>query len=235
MPRADLHVHSCFSCDVPLLQFLTPRALFEQALDSPDAAKRMDYFCLTDHDTLAGYQDLIKQLPEDDCRLVIPAVEHTLRDPDIGFTIHANLYFIDPDNYGDLCRRVVTLDELLEYCDRNNVLCQYNHPTWWELEDRWAGVKDYSMVTRCAKRFQVLELNAKRSANANLGTMRLAHELGKVLTSNSDTHSGDIGRACNTAPGNTAREVMDNIWQGAGRTDFDFLQDLQLFTEPVTS
>jgi predicted metal-dependent phosphoesterase TrpH len=223
MPRADLHAHSCFSYDVPNLTSLSPRVLFETALGNPDPQFRMDYFCLTDHDTMAGYEDLVGQLPEADRDLVIPAVEHTLRDPHIGFTIHVNLYFIDPDTYARLLGQVTTLDDLLVFCDEHGVMYQYNHPTWWEEDEYRAGMVDFAQVPEIAQRFPVLELNAGRTASANLITMRLAREMGKALTSNSDSHSGHIGSAHNLAPGRTAHEFVRNIWAGRGDTSTSVL------------
>ena len=223
MPRADLHAHSCFSYDVPNLTSLSPRVLFEMALGNADPEYRMDYFCLTDHDTLAGYEDLVRRLPEADRDLVIPAVEHTLRDPGLGFTIHVNLYFIDPDTYADLQSRVTTLGELLAFCDEHHIMYQYNHPTWWEEHEYRAGQVDFAKVPEIARRFPVLELNAGRTASANLITMRLAREMGKPLTSNSDSHSGHIGSAHNLAPGRNTREFLHNIWAGRGETSTSVL------------
>lgn len=64
--------------------------------------------------------------------------------------------------------------------------------------------------------FDVLELNAGRPHRLNKAAITLAASLGKVLTSNSDSHCGDVGVACNLAPGETAREFLRNIWSGQG-------------------
>ena len=223
MSRADLHAHSSFSYDVPNLASLEPRALFEKALGNPEAQARMDFFCLTDHDTMDGWSDLVRQLPESDRKLVIPAVEHTLLDPTVGFTIHVNIYGLDPDTYARLQRQVETVDCLLAFCAEHGLRCQYNHPTWWEVDEYRAGLVDFELVPLLARRFPVLELNAGRTAAANLITMRLAQDLGKVLTSNSDSHCGDIGIACNEADGNNPEEFLANIWAGRNTTRSRFL------------
>ena len=95
--KADLHLHSNVSHDVPDLESLSPRALFEMALGNPDPSRRMDYFTLTDHDTMDGYRRLIRELPEADRRLVIPGVEHTLRDPDLALGDRVNLAYAGTD------------------------------------------------------------------------------------------------------------------------------------------
>ncbi len=216
MRYADLHVHSNLSHDVPELESLSPRALFEKALGNADQGRRMDYFCLTDHETMEGYQRLVHRLPEADRALVIPGVEHALLDPQIGFTIHVNLFMIDPDTYSHLREAVITLDELVCFCRQYDVLTQYNHPTWFEQIELRHGRVRFSKLIHIARLFDVLELNAGRSHSLNRATAVLAHSLGKVLTSNSDSHSGDIGLACNCAMGDTAGAFVRNVWSGQG-------------------
>lgn len=214
--KADLHLHSNVSHDVPDLESLSPRALFEHALGNPDPARRMDWFTLTDHDTMDGYRKLIRELPEADRRLVIPGVEHTLRDPDLGFSIHVNLYLLAPDTYALLRRQVETVDDLLAFCGERGILAQYNHPTWFEHHELRRGQVDFGKVPYVAASFQVLELNAGRPQRLNEATQQLANRLGKVLTANSDSHSGDPGLAHNLAPGDTPTEWLHNVWAGLG-------------------
>lgn len=218
LKRCDLHVHSNKSYDVADLETLSPRALFERAMNHADPERRMDFFVLTDHDTMDGYLALQRELPEADRRLVIPAVEHTLRDPGIGFTLHVNLFGIDPDVYHDeVLDRVVTLDDLLEVCRRHGVRPQYNHPIWWEPHEVRAGTIEYDRVPAIAEKFDVLELNAGRSVGMNLVAAGIARQKGKSLTSNSDSHTGDVGRACTLAAGETWDEFLGNVWAGESR------------------
>jgi predicted metal-dependent phosphoesterase TrpH len=210
--KADLHVHSNVSYDVPDLPFLAPRALFERALGE----RGMDYFTLTDHDTMAGYSQLVAQLPEADRRLVIPGVEHTLLDPHIGFSIHVNLYQLDPDTYARLRGEVVTLEDLLWFCEEEGILAQYNHPTWFEPAELHRRQVDLAKVALIAECFEVLELNAGRPARLNETTATLARVLGKTLTANSDSHSGDIGLAYNLALGESTAAFLHSIWAGRG-------------------
>lgn len=215
LKRCDLHVHSNRSHDVADLPGLSPRALFEHALGHADPDRRMDFFALTDHDTMAGYEALMRELPEADRALVIPAVEHTLLDPGIGFTLHVNLFGITPDLYHhEVLARVVTLDDLLEVCARHGVRAQYNHPIWWERHEVRAGRVDPAKVVRIADRFEVLELNAGRSIGMNLVAAGLARQKGKALTSNSDTHTGDVGRAFTLAAGDDWQSYLAHVWAG---------------------
>ncbi len=229
--KADLHVHSSFSFDVPDLAALHPRALFEAALGHPDPERRLDWFTLTDHDTMAGWAALVRELPEADRALVIPAVEHTLGDPDLGFTIHVNLYGLDPDTYTRLRAVVRTLDELCAFCDEHGIRYQYNHPTWWERAELRRGLVDFARVPEIAARFTVLELNAARTPAQNLITAGLAAEHGLYLTASSDTHTGAVGRGWTAAPGDTADEFLGAIWRGEGATHLDHLSHAALVGE----
>ena len=229
--KADLHVHSSFSFDVPDLPALRPRALFEAALGHPEADRRMDFFALTDHDTMEGYEALMRQLPEADRALVIPGVEHTLFDPSLGFTIHVNLYGLDPDLYARLGRRVTTLDDLLGFAREHDLPCQYNHPTWWERRELKRGDVDFARVPEIAARFDVLELNAARTPLQNLITVGLAEDLGLPLTASSDTHTGFIGRASTEAAADTPAEFLRAVWAGEGRTHLTTLSQESLVDE----
>ncbi len=229
--KADLHVHSAFSFDVPPLKALHPRALFESALGHPDPARRMDYFALTDHDTMDGWAALVRELPEADRALVIPGVEHTLYDPSHGFTIHVNVYGLDPDLYARLQRETATLEDLLAFCREHGLRCQYNHPTWWERDEMRRGEVDFARVPDIAASFEMLELNAARTPLQNLITAGLADTLGLPLTASSDTHTGAIGRACTLAAGETAEDFMAAIWRGEGETRLEHLSRAALESE----
>jgi len=228
--KADLHVHSCRSWDVPDFDRYLPRALFEAALGHANPERRMDYFALTDHNTMAGFEELCRSLSAGDRRLLIPAVEHNLRDPGIGFSIHVNLYQLTPDQYAEIQERVVTLADLRDYCRERGILTQYNHPTWWEREELKNGQVTLEKVRDAAAYFDVLELNAGRTVLLNRVTANLARDMGKHLTCNSDTHSGDVGKACNEAPGDTVEEFLAAIWSGHGRPVRDNMTNRALLT-----
>ncbi len=229
--KTDLHVHSSCSFDVPPMKALHPRALFEAALNHPDERMRMDYFALTDHDTMDGYETLMRELPEADRALVIPGVEHTLYDPTIGFTIHVNVYGLDPDMYALLKARVRTLDDMLGFVKHHGLRCQYNHPTWWERDEMRRGEVDFSLVPSIAARFDMLELNAARTPLQNLITAGLAEELRLPLTASSDTHTGAVGRAYTEALADTPAEFLASVWNGEGRTHLTTLSQASLVDE----
>jgi predicted metal-dependent phosphoesterase TrpH len=212
--KADLHVHSRWSYDVPDLPAFSPRALFELSLEHEDPGRRMDLFALTDHDTMAGYEELVRELPEADRDLVIPAVEHTIRDPEVGFTTHVGLFGIDPDRYAELRQRVETIDELLHFCREHGIYSAYNHPIWWERDEYRSGCVDLSRIPQLASRFEVLEINGGRPVLMNLIAAGLARHEGKAVIATSDTHSGEVGIAFTESSGATAGEFLSNVWAG---------------------
>lgn len=230
--RADLHLHSTHSFDVPDLPNLRPRALFEKAMTGGgDPHRRMDWFALTDHDTMSGWEELVRDLPEADRALVIPGVEHTLYDRRLGFTLHVNLFGLDPDAYAEMRRRVDTLDDLLLWCAVSGVRCQYNHPTWWVRRELRRGLVDFGRVPDIARRFDVLELNAARTPAQNLITISIAEELGLPLTASSDSHTGEVGRSWTSAPATSADAFMGAIWAGEGETHLESLSYAGLLNE----
>ncbi len=191
----------------------------------------MDWFVLTDHDTLAGYEELVRELPEADRRLVIPAVEHTLRDPRAGFTIHANIYGIDPDTYAELRRTVRTAGELVAFCEERSLRCQYNHPTWWDRRELRRGRVDFARVPELADLFPVLELNAARTPAQNLVAVSLAEAKELPLTAGSDSHTGDVGRAWTAAPGDDWSSFLAAAWRGESETHLESLSYASLLHE----
>jgi len=229
--KADLHVHSSASFDVPDLPAFSPLALFRRATEHSDPARRMDFFALTDHDTMAGYEQLIVQLLPEERARVIPAVEHTLQDPSIGFTIHVNLFGLTPEQYRKIRRARFGLDALLAYCDANGILAQYNHPAWWERRELKAGVVDFDRVRQVASRFRVIEVSAARTRQQNRIAVGLAAELGLSLTCSTDTHTGDVGRACTEAHGDTVADFLDAIRRGDTLIHFDSLSRSGLVRE----
>jgi predicted metal-dependent phosphoesterase TrpH len=194
----------------------------------------MDWFTLTDHDTMSGWEALVRELPEADRALVIPGVEHTLHDPSLGFTLHVNLFGLDPDAYADLQRRAGTLDELIAYCEAAGIRYQYNHPTWWERKELKRGEVDFAKVPEIASRFGVLELNAARTPEQNLITVSMAEEMGLALTASSDSHTGEVGRAYTEAAAATADEFLDAVWRGEGVTHLEPLSYSGLLREAHT-
>jgi hypothetical protein len=191
----------------------------------------MDLCALTDHETMQGYEELRRALPDGDRQLLIPGVEHALFDPHIGFSIHVNLYMLDPDQYAVIRSRVRTLPQLAEFCRSRGIRMQYNHPTWWERDELRSGMVALWKVSEAVEHFEVLELNAGRTQLLNRVTENLARAKGKHLTCNSDTHTGEIGKAHTVAPGEDAASFLASVWSGQGVLVRDHMDSGSLLSE----
>jgi predicted metal-dependent phosphoesterase TrpH len=177
----------------------------------------MDFFCLTDHDTMKGYEALRAQLAaEFGDQPPIPlmsGVEIKVRDPEVGHTVHVNVLGLDRRDLGQLARRRRSLDAFLEYCRERDLFHAYNHPFWFERGER----ARLGTVARLIERFPVVELNAGRIPQLNRRTLDLALRSGKQLVATSDSHTGQVAKAYTEAPGDTPAEYLRSIRQGAWR------------------
>jgi predicted metal-dependent phosphoesterase TrpH len=207
--KADLHLHSHFSYDVLNLPELSPRALYDKAVQ-----RGMGFFTLTDHETLKGCQALERELTaEFGDRFPIPliyGVEIKVKDPVVGHTVHINVLGLDQKQMGQLARRRKSLAGFLDYCRGEDLYHAYNHPFWFERGER----ASLETVTHLIERFPVVELNAGRIPQLNGRTLAIASRLGRSVIATSDSHTGQVGKAYTVAPGETAEEFLRNIRQG---------------------
>ncbi len=207
--RADLHLHSSYSHDVPDLPELSPRALYDKAV-----GLGMSYFTLTDHDTMKGVQALARDLEREygphPPIPVIPGVELKVRDPLIGHTVHINVLNLNTRQLRELGRRRRCMRDFLTYCRDQQLYHAYNHPFWFERRER----PRLTTILELIREFPLVELNAGRIPEVNQRTARLAWHQGRHLVANSDSHTGQVGRAYTMAPGDTPTEFLGNILSG---------------------
>jgi predicted metal-dependent phosphoesterase TrpH len=207
--KADLHLHSSFSSDVPDLPELSPRALYDRAV-----ALGMDYFTLTDHDTMKGVRALAQELEREFGQQppipLIPGVELKVRDPLIGHTVHINVLDLNTRQLRELGRRRRSMSAFLAYCREQRLYHAYNHPFWFERRERPCLETILALIAE----FPVVELNAGRIPEVNRRTARLAWRQGRHLVANSDSHTGQVGKAYTMAPGETHAEFLENVLRG---------------------
>ncbi len=210
--RADLHLHSNFSGDVPNLPELSPRALYEKAI-----VRGMDYFTLTDHDTMDGVLTLERELEEEfDGRPpipIIPGIEMKVRDPEIGHTVHINVLGLAREQMGELMTLRHSMTAFLACCRQHDLYHSYNHPFWFERGER----PRLRTIAELVRRFPVIELNAGRIPQLNHRTVQMAQKFDRQLVAASDSHTGQVGKAFTEAPGETPGDFLRNIRAGACR------------------
>lgn len=207
--KADLHLHSHYSYDVLNLPAFSPRTIYDHAV-----RRGMDFFALTDHDTMLGYQALQKELVAEFGEVfpipLVSGIELTVRDPSVGHTIHVNVLGLDEPQMLELARRRKNLDRFLAFCRSEDLYHVYNHPFWFkpgELGRR-------SAVEGLIPEFPLIEINAARIPQLNARTLALARRHGKQVVATSDSHTGNVGRAYSMAPGDTPSEFLRNLRNG---------------------
>jgi predicted metal-dependent phosphoesterase TrpH len=207
--KADLHLHSHFSYDVLNLPELSPRALYDKAVE-----RGMGFFTLTDHETLKGCDALRRELEthygDHPPIPLIYGIEIKVKDPAVGHTVHINVLGLDWKQMGQLARRRRSIDAFLEYCRQENLYHAYNHPFWFERGERG----HLARITGLIQRFPVVELNAGRIPQLNGRTLELARRFGKEVVATSDSHTGQVGKGYTMAPGDSPQEFLENILKG---------------------
>lgn len=221
LKKADLHLHSSASYDVGN-KTLTPEYLFGYAM-----GVGMDYFTLTDHDTMDGIRELYEIFGEDDPR-IISGIEFTVQRMKLPYPVngylrvpfrtHLNIFNLTFEDYRIFQTLDQSLDAYYEYCDHilavenRLIYIQYNHPFWYFERDRQAGNTDLSKILIEISR--VNEINQDVPHNDNVVISRLSHKHNRGLSGGSDSHSGNVGWYHTLAPGNTKEEFLQNIMEG---------------------
>jgi len=202
--KADLHVHSSCSIDVLPAPEFHPEALYQQAMQLG-----MDYFTITDHDTVEAY-DIIGWQREK----LVTGVEVSIFDSvRVGHTIHINVYefdkqqFTEMDSIASKDRNIETLTAFLKDQD---LPYTYNHPFWFAQQD----TPNYDAVLDLVELFPVIEYNFKRIKKKNLMALWLAAQNDKGIICNTDTHIGQIGEVYTLSRGETFKDWFRNLMDG---------------------
>ncbi len=184
---ADLHVHSRYSED----SFLDPRAIIKVAL-----ARGINCLAITDHNTIKGGMELLREARDLKDFIAIPGIEV---QTDVGDVI---LLFVSEEV------RARKLDELLDYAKSVGAITVLAHP-----------YRKHLMVEELAKRVQAIEvLNARSNKSANLRARGLALRLGKAICAGSDAHVAfEIGKAVTIMKGSSEEDVREALTKGETR------------------
>lgn len=202
--RADLHVHTSCSYDVPKNSAVNPQKLFEKAM-----SKNMDYVTFTDHDTVKAF-DMLGWKKEK----LISGVELSVTDMfNVGHTVHINVFELDREQFRDM-HSIATKQQdiftLIDFMNDNDLLYMYNHPFWFAMGEK----PNLLAVPELAKHFPVIEYNMQDLKQKNLFAMVLAHSFGKGMAVTTDSHTGGIGSVYTMAKGDDFREYFNNIIKG---------------------
>lgn len=187
MIRADLHVHSYNSKD----SLLKPCDIIKSAM-------KMGVNCIavTDHDTVKGGLELVKEARCLHDFIAIPGIEIKT---EVGDVI---LLFVREEV------KVRTFDEVIDYAKSIDAITILAHP-----------FRKHVMIERSALKVQAIEvLNARCDKYANSKARSLAMRLGKSTTAGSDAHTTfEIGRAVTIIEGSCEDDVREGIIKGRTR------------------
>ena len=202
--RADLHVHTSCSYDVPGGKSVHPEVLFNRAV-----SRGMDYITFTDHDTVEAF-DILGWKRD----MLVPGVELSVTDlENVGHTIHVNVFELDKVQFREM-KSIVTKNHdifmLIDYLKEQDLPYMYNHPFWFAVGEK----PNLFAVPEIARHFPIIEYNMQDLKQKNLFAMSLAHSLGKGMVVTTDSHTGSIGSVYTMAEGDTFREYFTNISKG---------------------
>ncbi|WMW24373.1 PHP domain-containing protein [Methanolobus sediminis] len=202
--KADLHVHTSCSYDVPASKFTKPENLFQKGL-----AEGLNFVTFTDHDTVKAYDRMGWNRDK-----LTTGVELSITDMEnVGHTIHINAFEFDKGQYFEMetiVQKKQDVHMLLDYFRDNDILHMYNHPFWFKPGEK----PNIMAVPELAKHFPVIEYNMQDLKQKNFFSMILAQRFKKGMAVTTDSHTGRIGRVHTLAKGDTFREYFKNIEKG---------------------
>ncbi|MDG6244621.1 MAG: PHP domain-containing protein [Methanolobus sp.] len=202
--KADLHVHTSCSYDVPPGKRTIPKNLMRKAINDG-----MDFVTFTDHDTVRAYD-----IAGWDREKLTTGVEISIKDMEnVGHTVHINAFDFDKSHYMEietLLQKEQNIYNLLDYLKSNDILHMYNHPFWFKPGEK----PNIFAVSELAKHFPVIEYNMQDLKQKNFFSMVLAQRYRKGMAVTTDSHTGRIGRVHTLANGDNFREYFRNIEKG---------------------
>ncbi len=202
--KADLHVHTSCSYDVPSSKTTHPENLLEKA-----RSMGLDFVTFTDHDTACAY-DLLGWKRDG----LTTGVELSITDlENVGHTVHINAFEFDREQYLEMesiAHKDKDIYSLLDYLKANDLPHTYNHPFWFKPGER----PNLFAVPELARHFPVIEYNMQDLRQKNFFSMALARRFQKGMAVTTDSHTGGIARVYTLAPGDDFREYFNNIKKG---------------------
>lgn len=198
----------------------TPKKLYDLAI-----SRGMDFFCLTDHDTIDGWKSFIKEYPELTSKL-ITGVEVTTRIPGKDFDIHVNIYGLGEKEFNEIEKLKSDVKNVVEYCRRKDIICSINHIVNSPFHKIATALRnDECNDSDCLlKMFDYAEArNRHDSRKTNKIAENLVKRNRKIMLAGTDSHVGDIGKTWTEVKNaKTAREFLEGIKKGKAKIGGEF-------------
>lgn len=207
--KCDLHTHTKYSgtCRLPILDSLC-RESYNEPLEVYETlkARGMDLITVTDHDSIAAGDDLLR-FPD-----FFLSEEVTCTMPS-GTELHVGVFGITEAAHFEIQRRRADLCSLIAYLNEKNILFSANH-----VFSRLTGRRVEEDFAFIAREFPVLESrNGQLLETCNRSAAELAARWRKAVVAGSDAHTLEsLGRTYTQVPGaRTPSEFLDGVRRSA--------------------
>lgn len=180
-----------------------PKQVFDSAMKSG-----MDFFAITDHDTIDGAMDLIKKYPHLKKKVIVgEEVSATL---DKKYSMHIGVYGINPKHHAEIQAKKHDARQLVKYLKSNNILFALNHITGYI----WGQVRPINIneIKKCLELFEIMEIrNGIMEEHNNKISEILAKIFNKGVTAGTDSHSLRVGKTYTAAYADSKEEFLEKI------------------------
>lgn len=159
----DLHIHSKYSYD----SFLSPEKILKVS-----KKRKLDGVAITDHGTIRGGLETLKQNKDSDFQVIVGAEIKTEYGDVIGLFLNEEL-------------KSSKFDEVIEEIKSQGGLSVLAHP-----------YRQYSFPEKLVNKVDIIEgFNARSKAEDNIKAFQLAKKFNKPIAAGSDSHTSfEIGR-----------------------------------------
>lgn len=198
----------------------------------------MDFFCLTDHDTIDGWKDLIIKHPELKSK-IITGVELTCKFPGKKFYLHISIYDLDERQFKQLKKIAGDFRKVTKYCKKNSLVCSLNHWGDSSLQNLGINGKDSKLKSSDLEYlwnlFDFIEARNGGDYKENNDVVEFrARKDGKIMLAGSDSHVGKVGIAWTEVDNaKTKKEFINEMLKGKTKIHGEHINKKRLKEEVI--
>lgn len=183
----------------------TPIQLFNIAMKN-----KMDYFALTDHDTIDGCLDLIDNHPKTKKKLIF-GEEVSTKFPEENFALHLGVFGLNEKLHDEITEIKGDVYELVKFLKEKKLLFALNHMgnNYWGQGRKIITPK---IISKCLNLFDIFEArNANEPFYLNTVNTILYLLYNKGMIAGSDTHEGRVGATHTAAIAEDKNDFLQQI------------------------
>lgn len=199
---------------------------------------KMDFFCLTDHDTIDGWKNLIDKHPELKSK-IITGVELTSKIPGKKLYLHVNIYGLNERQFKQLEKLSENVEKVVKYCKKNKLVCSLNHWGYSSLQNIGVNGKDSEIKSSDLKYlwnlFDFIEARNGGDYKENNDIVEFkAKKDGKIMLAGSDSHVGKVGITWTEIPNaKTKKEFINGMLKGKTKIHGEHVTEKRLKEEII--